>query len=138
MKRQRRRPSPKALFKYLQIREKKPMPLYDYRCKDCDKTFELLLKISDTAVCPACGGQNMEKLVSRPAAPGQSAELIAKERAQAASEGQHSGGQQNGRALQDLLPGISSGCGLPRWHAPGVIDEGRQQDQAVPALIDWP
>jgi putative FmdB family regulatory protein len=66
------------------------MPLYDYRCKDCDKTFELLLKISETAVCPECGGQNMEKQVSKPAAPGQTAELISRARAQAAKEGHFS------------------------------------------------
>ncbi|HUL13663.1 MAG TPA: zinc ribbon domain-containing protein [Methylococcaceae bacterium] len=66
------------------------MPLYDYRCKDCAKTFELLVKMSDTPVCPECGGRNMEKQVSRPAPPGQTAALISKARAQAAREGHFS------------------------------------------------
>jgi putative FmdB family regulatory protein len=66
------------------------MPLYDYRCADCDKAFELLVKISDTPVCPECGGQRLEKLVSKPAAPGQTATVLAKARAQAAREGHFS------------------------------------------------
>lgn len=66
------------------------MPLYDYRCKDCDKTFELLIKISDTPVCPECAGLNLEKLVSKPAPPGQTGAILSKARAQAAKEGHFS------------------------------------------------
>lgn len=66
------------------------MPLYDFHCKDCDKNFELLIKIADTPACPECGGLNLEKLVSAPAPPGQSGTLIAKARAQAAKEGHFS------------------------------------------------
>lgn len=66
------------------------MPLYDYRCQNCAKTFELLVKISATPVCPECGGQNMEKQVSRPAPPGQTAAFLSKARAQAAKEGHFS------------------------------------------------
>jgi len=66
------------------------MPLFDYRCSDCDQTFELLVKISDTPGCPECGGQNMEKQVSRPAPPGQTEALISRARAQAAKEGHFS------------------------------------------------
>lgn len=66
------------------------MPLYDYRCNDCNKTFELLIKISESPVCPTCGGQNLEKLVSLPAPPGQTAALLTKARAQAAKEGHFS------------------------------------------------
>lgn len=66
------------------------MPLYDYRCTDCDRTFELLLRSSDTPLCPACNGSNLEKLVSCPATPGQTAELLSKARAQAAREGHFS------------------------------------------------
>ena len=66
------------------------MPLYDFRCQDCDKTFELLIKISDTPMCPECGGASLEKLVSKPAEPGQSAAFLSKARAQAAKEGHFS------------------------------------------------
>ena len=66
------------------------MPIYDYRCTDCDNTSELLIKSSTTPVCPGCGSLNMEKLVSAPVAPGKSADIIAKGRKQAAKEGHFS------------------------------------------------
>ncbi len=66
------------------------MPLYDFRCKNCDKTFELLIKPSDTPDCPVCGNRGLEKQVSKPAPPGQSAAFISKARAQAAKEGHFS------------------------------------------------
>lgn len=66
------------------------MPLYDYRCTACDQTFELLLRASATPVCPACGGERLERLVSRPAPQGKSAGLAAKARAKAAREGHFS------------------------------------------------
>ena len=30
------------------------MPIYDFRCNDCNKTFELLVKTSTVPACPAC------------------------------------------------------------------------------------
>ena len=66
------------------------MPLYDYRCKDCDKTFELLVKSSTVPACPACSSQNLEKQVSLTAPQGQTAGIIAKARTQAAKEGHFS------------------------------------------------
>lgn len=65
------------------------MPIYDFRCNACNQTFELLTKASSTPACPECGGA-MEKQVSCPAAPGQSAGIIASARAQAAREGHFS------------------------------------------------
>jgi len=45
------------------------MPLYDFRCKDCDKPFEALLASSSQAAldevrCPKCGGRNVVKTIS--------------------------------------------------------------------------
>lgn len=42
------------------------MPLYEYRCSDCGKEFELRQKFSDepATICPTCGG-SIEKLISR-------------------------------------------------------------------------
>jgi putative FmdB family regulatory protein len=43
------------------------MPVYDYVCKDCHKTFEaiLTLKEHDVAVkCPKCGSKNVEQEVT--------------------------------------------------------------------------
>lgn len=41
------------------------MPTYEYRCKACGHTFELLQMITEDPekVCPACGGE-VERLIS--------------------------------------------------------------------------
>lgn len=47
------------------------MPLYEYTCADCGKTFELLVKsASDTPACPHCGGVKLSKQFSTFAAKG--------------------------------------------------------------------
>ena len=43
------------------------MPIFDYRCKACDKTFEMLVLSGETPACTACGSTDLEKLVSLPA-----------------------------------------------------------------------
>lgn len=42
------------------------MPLYEYRCKSCGHTFEIIQKFSDRPLkkCPECAG-SLEKLISR-------------------------------------------------------------------------
>jgi putative FmdB family regulatory protein len=44
------------------------MPIYEYRCLDCDHEFELIQKFSDPPAenCPACSGA-VHKLISRSA-----------------------------------------------------------------------
>ncbi len=37
------------------------MPLFDFRCKNCGKVSELLVRPGDTPACPACGGLELEK-----------------------------------------------------------------------------
>lgn len=66
------------------------MPIFDFRCTQCDKTVELLIRGSTPPVCPSCGSRSMEKQVSKPAAPGGSAELIRAGRARAKAEGHFS------------------------------------------------
>ena len=66
------------------------MPLYDFYCAGCDRTVELLVKLSDTPTCPECGSQNLEKQLSLPAPQGQTAGIVARGRAQAAREGHFS------------------------------------------------
>lgn len=43
------------------------MPIYEYRCKNCSRTFEIL-KSSDARdereKCPWCGGEDTERLIS--------------------------------------------------------------------------
>jgi putative FmdB family regulatory protein len=63
------------------------MPLYSYNCGKCDKDVELLIGLSDTPVCPACGSQKLERLPSRTAPPGKMRGLAKSARAQAAREG---------------------------------------------------
>ena len=43
------------------------MPLFDFRCCDCEKVSELLLSPHATNIlCPSCGGSDMEKQLSAP------------------------------------------------------------------------
>lgn len=45
------------------------MPLYEYHCEPCDHTFETLIRgQGDTAHCPRCGGIDLVKQFSVPAA----------------------------------------------------------------------
>ena len=40
------------------------MPVYDYVCNDCHKTFELILTLKEHEVdakCPKCGSKNVEQ-----------------------------------------------------------------------------
>ena len=43
------------------------MPLYEYRCADCEKKTEQLVLAGDLAsppVCPSCGSRSMSRLLS--------------------------------------------------------------------------
>jgi putative FmdB family regulatory protein len=45
------------------------MPIYEYRCEPCRHTFEILIRgARDTACCPQCGGIDLVKQFSVPAA----------------------------------------------------------------------
>jgi putative FmdB family regulatory protein len=45
------------------------MPIYEYRCAPCDHTFETLIRHqSEAAHCPKCGGIDLTKQFSVPAA----------------------------------------------------------------------
>jgi putative FmdB family regulatory protein len=45
------------------------MPLYEYHCPGCSSEFELLIRGQEQPVCPTCGGKQLSKLLSVPAAP---------------------------------------------------------------------
>ncbi|HUV99893.1 MAG TPA: zinc ribbon domain-containing protein [Gallionella sp.] len=66
------------------------MPIYDFRCNNCNKTFELLVRTSTVQACPTCGSLQLEKLVSLPAPPGKTAGILKRARTQAAREGHFS------------------------------------------------
>ena len=42
------------------------MAIYEYHCEECGEDFELWRRISDNnlPVCPKCGGQKVDKLIS--------------------------------------------------------------------------
>ena len=43
------------------------MPLYEYRCAACGKTFEILRRFQDTDLglkCPKCLSEEIERIIS--------------------------------------------------------------------------
>ena len=44
------------------------MPIYEYRCKNCEERVEVLVRseISVSPTCPNCGSPRLEKLLSVP------------------------------------------------------------------------
>jgi putative FmdB family regulatory protein len=42
------------------------MPIYEYRCRNCNATFEMLVRAGTTVICPHCGSSSLDKLLSAP------------------------------------------------------------------------
>jgi putative FmdB family regulatory protein len=42
------------------------MPLYEYRCRACNATFETLVRGGSLVACPRCGSVSVDKLLSPP------------------------------------------------------------------------
>ena len=40
------------------------MPLYEYRCRDCDRRFEVFVSGGSPIECPDCHGEDLQKLLS--------------------------------------------------------------------------
>jgi putative FmdB family regulatory protein len=40
------------------------MPIYEYTCRTCGTTFEVLVRAGDIPACPSCASQDLEKLLS--------------------------------------------------------------------------
>jgi putative FmdB family regulatory protein len=40
------------------------MPLYEYSCRPCGRTFEALVRASEQPTCPACGSAELTRLMS--------------------------------------------------------------------------
>ena len=45
------------------------MPIYEYKCKKCGETFEVLVRSTEKPACPQCGSKSLRKLVSGFSAP---------------------------------------------------------------------
>ena len=41
------------------------MPIYEYRCLNCDKKFEKLILKDIKTFCPKCKSKNVERIISR-------------------------------------------------------------------------
>jgi putative FmdB family regulatory protein len=52
-------------FVQASIRRRLIMPVYDYICKDCNKTFERIITLTEhekeAITCPSCGSKNVEQ-----------------------------------------------------------------------------
>lgn len=44
------------------------MPIYEYTCPACEADFELLVRGEERPACPTCGGEELAKRFSVPAA----------------------------------------------------------------------
>lgn len=45
------------------------MPIYDYRCDECGKTYDIYHKVREIAedvVCPSCGSVRSTRLIGAP------------------------------------------------------------------------
>ncbi len=40
------------------------MPIYEYTCRDCDATFEALVRGGEPVVCPHCGSASLKRTCS--------------------------------------------------------------------------
>ena len=64
------------------------MPIFEYKCSDCEREFEAFVTADHIAECPACHGENLQKLLSSPGMVGST----------------------NGTRRESSLP-MSGGCG---------------------------
>jgi putative FmdB family regulatory protein len=42
------------------------MPIYEYRCRGCETTFEALVRGDGIVTCPHCGSSSLNRLISVP------------------------------------------------------------------------
>lgn len=45
------------------------MPLFEYRCTNCQQEFELLVRAAEQPACPCCGASSVDKLLSAASVP---------------------------------------------------------------------
>ncbi|WP_341674814.1 zinc ribbon domain-containing protein [Niveibacterium sp. SC-1] len=66
------------------------MPLFDFHCEVCDRTYELLLRGGTDPVCPHCGSTNMTKLIPAISPAARTPGMVQRARQQANREGHFS------------------------------------------------
>ncbi len=45
------------------------MPIFEYRCRDCDALSEVLVRSDTQPKCASCGGEQLDKLMSAHSVP---------------------------------------------------------------------
>jgi putative FmdB family regulatory protein len=56
------------------------MPLFEFRCRDCDREFELLVRSGTVPECPSCGSGSLERLLSMFAVSSEGTQLRSRQR----------------------------------------------------------
>ncbi len=41
------------------------MPIYEYKCRECGKSFEVYVRGGEAPKCPGCGSISLKKLISK-------------------------------------------------------------------------
>lgn len=77
------------------------MPLYAYRCADCDKEFETLVRSGETPECPSCHSTHLDRQLS----------LIARPNAGGEDAGTDFGGACDGAGGCGVCPAMAGACG---------------------------
>jgi putative FmdB family regulatory protein len=69
------------------------MPIYEYRCASCDRSFEALMRATDSlATCPHCDGSAVTREMSTFASRSHNGEVVATAAQAIASSGTRGGG----------------------------------------------
>jgi len=74
------------------------MPLFEYECRGCHQRFEFLTREGQSPACPACTGEDLQKLMSVFAAQSSTPAKSFSDRPMSAASG----------------PGACGACGDPR------------------------
>jgi putative FmdB family regulatory protein len=68
------------------------MPIYEYRCVECERSFEAFVRPGDDAECPSCHGSKLKRELSVFAVRGAASDGDAAAASAIASNGRPSGG----------------------------------------------
>jgi putative FmdB family regulatory protein len=74
------------------------VPIFEYRCRKCDREFETLVLKNTTPACPACASEDLERLLSIPAVKSDSTHALALKAAKKRDQKQ---GAENARAQRE-------------------------------------
>ena len=64
------------------------MPIYEYACQQCEHEFEDLVRGDETSKCPACGSEELARLLSLPRVISESTRALSMKAAKKRDAGQ--------------------------------------------------